>query len=151
MESPQTITVQEYTDINGNKGIIKRRPDGRFAKGMHPANIITSTEQSVELLKRRRDKAKETALQAVNLASAQADIPIPDNIETDYIGWYAINNDLATSFFTSDNLRSKVDASKQLGINTGMIDKSDDNQPGDINISSDLQELIRNIADIVRG
>src|SRR3990172_1658351 len=130
------ITVETY---GNGKSVMLRAKNGKWLPGSKPLSTVKTSEQGKEMVVKRIQKARDVALQAVN------------NVENDYIGWYAINDDIATSLFSQDNLRSKTEAAKFLGHNTGMIDKTDDRQAGDITVSQDMQDLIRNIADIVRG
>ena len=145
IDKDNIMQVEEYPT-----GTIIRDKKGRIMKGSSAPGTVRTTEDAHNLHQIRRDQAREIALRAVNTVSKQANIIIPEDINPDMIGWYAINEDITTGLFSSDNLRNKVEAAKFIGHNTGMIDKSSDQQPGDITISSDMQELIRNIADIVR-
>ena len=142
------ITVETYGD---GKSVMLRAKNGKWLPGSKPLSTVKTSEQGKEMVVKRIQKARDVALQAVNNVALQSNVVIPDNIENDYIGWYAINDDIATGLFSQDNLRSKTEAAKFLGHNTGMIEKTDDNQPGSITVSNELAELVRNIADIVRG
>ena len=146
-DDPNVMRVEDY----GDDYKIIRAKSGKFLPGTRSPGTIDTTEKSLNLKAIRKQKAQETALQALNDVSLQANITIPNGIEGEYIGWYALNNHLSTMTFTSDNLRGMTESIKLLGHNTGMIEKTDDSHTGDITVSSDMQELIRNIADIVRG
>lgn len=142
----EIMSIEHY----GESTLIRGK-NGRIMPGSKPLSTVKTSEQGKELVNRRIQKARDVALQAVNNVAVQSNIVIPDNIDNDYVGWYAINEDIATGLFSQDNLRSKTEAAKFLGHNTGMIDKTEDNQPGSITVSNELAELVRNIADIVRG
>ena len=143
---PNEMQVEDY----GDDYKIVRSKSGKFLPGTRSPGTIDTTEKSLQLKAIRKQKAQETALKALNDVSLQANIIIPDDIDGEYIGWYAVNNHAATSYFTSDNLRGLSEMMTKLGHNTGMIDKTDDQQPGGITVSNELAELVRNIADIVR-
>ena len=141
------MRIEDY----GNDKMLIRGKNGRIMPGSKPLSTIKTSEDSYRLKELKREKSQRIALQAVNNVARQADIIIPKDIETDYVGWYAINDHAATSYFSNDNLRGLSEMMTKLGHNTGMIDKTDDNQPGSITVSNELAELVRNIADIVRG
>ena len=143
----QIITVEEYP----NDRMLIRGANGRIMKGSKPPGTIRTSEDSYKLKELKREKAQRIALQAVNNVALQSDITIPPDVETDFIGWYAINDHAANSYFANDNLRGLSEMMTKLGHNTGMIEKTDESRPGDITVSQDMQDLIRNIADIVRG
>ena len=145
-EIPEGATIEEYND---GKAIMIRGKNGKFLPGSKPISTIHTSDEGKQLVKRRHQKAQEIALQAMNNVANQANIIIPEEIPVDYVGWYAINNDITTSLFVNDNLRNKVEAAKFLGSNTGMIQKQDTEQSGDITISSDMRQLLHDIAVII--
>src|SRR3990172_7453925 len=142
------ITVETYGD---GKSVMLRAKNGKWLPGSKPLSTVKTTEDAHRLQDIRRNQAREIALRAVNNVAIQSTGVIPEDINPDMVGWYAINDDIAAGLFSQENLRSKVEAPKFLGHNTGMIEKTDESRPGDITASQDMQDLIRNIADIVRG
>jgi len=145
-EIPEGATIEEY---GNGKSVMLRGKDGKWLPGSKPLSTVKTTEDARRLQGIRRDQAREIALRAVNTVSKQSNINIPEDINPDMVGWYAINEDITTSLFTQENLRNKVEAAKFLGSNTGMIQKEDNTQPGDITISSDMRQLLHDIAVII--
>jgi len=129
--------------------VVNHKPGGGFAKGNKLGNRITSA-QVPEMTRMRMEKARRTAVLAMEDAADELEINIRDDV-SEY-GWYAVLNHIAKLILTSKDPKGLAELIKILGQASGNLGQVQREQSsGDTVITSDVRQFIGNLADIVRA